>query len=163
MKTATMTIPLRLHAYAVKGIEWISLQNPSAHDCLRWASQGYEIKRVDSLTAMVLMSGSMVTTSDAAVVAKAIQDMSLEEKIAFGRHMLEGVESYLDEAIEGGPFFGEDDQPGVHIGPLDGEKPEQHTDRVYQELRDQHACSDGPDQRMRDAVALYNRTVKVEG
>lgn len=46
---------------------------------------------------------------DAAVVANTIQDMSLEEKIALGRSMLEGVESHLDEPIEGGPFFGEDD------------------------------------------------------
>lgn len=46
---------------------------------------------------------------DAAVVAKTIQDMSLEEKIALGRSMLEGVESHLDEPIEGGPFFDDDE------------------------------------------------------
>ena len=55
------------------------------------------------------------------------------------------------------------DPPAVHIGALDGETPEQHADRVYQELREQHASSGGPTQRLKDAVALYNRTVKVEG
>jgi glutathione S-transferase len=33
-----------------------------------------------------------------------------EETITRARNMLEGVESHLDEAIEGGPFFGEDDK-----------------------------------------------------
>ncbi|MFP5479590.1 MAG: hypothetical protein ACLGIE_07865 [Alphaproteobacteria bacterium] len=64
MKTGTMTIPQRLHPFAVKGNEWIKLKDPSAHDCLRWASQGYEIKRVDGMTAMVLSLGRFVTTSD---------------------------------------------------------------------------------------------------
>lgn len=49
--------------------------------------------------------------------------------------------------------------PGVNIGPLEGETPEQHADRVYQELLEQHARSGGPTQRMKDAVALYKRVV----
>lgn len=53
--------------------------------------------------------------------------------------------------------------PGVNLFSMDGETPEERADRVYQELREQHVRSGGPTQRMKDAVAFYNRTVKVDG
>lgn len=55
------------------------------------------------------------------------------------------------------------DPPSVQLGRLDGETPKAHADRIYKELREHYARSGGPSQRMKDAVALYNRTVKVEG
>ena len=77
---------------------WVLTKSGRIQDLTDEDLDGFEFLRVEH------------EPDDAAVVAKTIQDMNLEEKIALGRSMLEGVESNLDEEIEGGPFFGEDEE-----------------------------------------------------